>query len=212
MECKNALKETKGNIGHTEGAAGIAGVIKVALALRHRRLPPSINATPVTPSFDWDRWPLEVCTQLREWPRPQEKLVAGVNAFGVTGINAHVVLGEAPSSPASTPRHQCPDDSPTRPHLLTLSGHSAGSLKAAAANYVSHPFADDESLADICRSAAGRAIHRSHRLAALVESKEDIATVLSEHLEDVEGSSLDTGIAAADASPLVFVFSGQGSQ
>ncbi len=202
----------KGNIGHTEGAAGIAGVIKVALALRHRRLPPSINANPVTPSFDWDRWPLEVCTQLREWPRPQTELVAGVNAFGVTGINAHVVLGEAPSNPASTPRDRSQKSSPARPCLLTLSGHSAGSLNAAAANFVSHPFADDESLADICRSAAERAIHRSHRLAALVESKEDIASVLSEHLEDVEGSSLDTGIAAEDSRPLVFVFSGQGSQ
>jgi acyl transferase domain-containing protein/NADPH:quinone reductase-like Zn-dependent oxidoreductase len=201
----------KGNIGHTEGAAGIAGVIKVALALRHRRLPPSINATPVTPSFAWDQWPLELCTQLREWPRPQAELLAGVNAFGVTGINAHVVFAEAPPDPASTPRDESQEDSPARPYLLTVSGHSAASLEAAAANFASHPFADDESLADICRSAAERSIHRSHRLTALVESKEDIAAVLSEHLEDVGGSPLDTGIAADD-SRLVFVFSGQGSQ
>jgi acyl transferase domain-containing protein/NAD(P)-dependent dehydrogenase (short-subunit alcohol dehydrogenase family) len=202
----------KGNIGHTEGAAGIAGVIKVALALRHRRLPPSINATPVTPSFAWDQWPLEVCTQLREWPLPQAELLAGVSAFGVTGINAHVVLAEAPPDPASTPRDESQEDSPAQPYLLTVSGHSAASLEAAAANFVSHPFADDESLENICRSAAERSIHFSHRLAALVESKEDIAAVLSEHLEDVDGSPLDTGIAADDSRPLVFVFSGQGSQ
>ncbi|MDH3226758.1 MAG: SDR family NAD(P)-dependent oxidoreductase [Thermoleophilia bacterium] len=201
----------KGNIGHTEGAAGIAGLIKVALALRHRQLPPSINATPATPAFAWDEWPLEVCTDLRPWPRPDAELVAGVSSFGVTGINAHVVLGEAPSvEKASAPGPS--GEEPARPQLLTVSAHNAASLEAAVANFVSHPFADDERLEDICRAAAERAIHRPHRLAALVESKDDIAAVLSEHLEDVAGSSLDTGIAADDPSPLVFVFSGQGSQ
>ena len=201
----------KGNIGHTEGAAGIAGVIKVALALRHRTLPPSINSTPATPAFAWDRWPLEVCTGLREWPRPQEELLAGVNSFGVTGINAHVVLGEAPPSPAPASRADSGQE-PRRPCLLTLSGHSAGSLEAAARNFVNHPFADDEGLEDICRAAAERAIHRPHRLAALVESREDVPAVLSEHLEDVSGSSLETGVAADTPPPLVFVYSGQGSQ
>ena len=127
----------KSNVGHTEGTAGIAGVIKVALALRHRRLPPTINATPATPAFDWQRWPLEVCTGLRDWPRPKAELVAGVNAFGVTGINAHVVLGEAPPRPAPAPRQQASEGAPPRPCLLTLSGHSPASLEAAAANFAS---------------------------------------------------------------------------
>jgi len=202
----------KGNIGHTEGAAGIAGVIKVALSLRHRRLPPSINATPLTSSFSWERWPLGVPTHEREWPRPDARLVAGVNSFGVTGINAHVVLGEAPSSAASTSDAVSQERRPSQPHLLTLSGHSAGSLSAVAANFVSHPFADDESLEEICRSAAERAVQQPHRLAVLLQSKADLQPTLSEYLEDVDGSSLDTGVADGGGRRLVFVFSGQGSQ
>ncbi|MDT3443225.1 type I polyketide synthase [Pseudofrankia sp. BMG5.37] len=90
----------KTNIGHLEAAGGIAGLIKVALALVHRQLPASLHFVRANPRIPLDRLGLRVNTSLSPWPRPGEPLVAGVSSFGVGGTNSHVVLTEAPGEPA----------------------------------------------------------------------------------------------------------------
>ncbi|MFE7135427.1 type I polyketide synthase, partial [Streptomyces sp. NPDC057638] len=89
----------KTNIGHLEAAAGIAGLLKTLLALRHRTLPPSLNHRGANPAIDTRTWQLKVVTEPTPWPRPADRpVLAGVSSFGVGGTNAHVVL-ESPPEP-----------------------------------------------------------------------------------------------------------------
>ncbi|MBO4272255.1 hypothetical protein GSF24_16735, partial [Microbispora triticiradicis] len=91
----------KTNIGHLEGAAGIAGLLKAVLGIHHREVPPSLNYETPNPAIDLDALNLRVVTEPSPWPRPDLPLVAGVSSFGVGGVNCHVVLAEPP--PEHTP-------------------------------------------------------------------------------------------------------------
>ncbi|MEU8193922.1 SDR family NAD(P)-dependent oxidoreductase [Microbispora amethystogenes] len=94
----------KANIGHLEGAAGIAGLLKAVLGIHHREVPPSLNYETPNPAIDLDALNLRVVTEPSPWPRPGLPLVAGVSSFGVGGVNCHVVLAEPPpehTSPAT---------------------------------------------------------------------------------------------------------------
>ncbi|HET6703492.1 polyketide synthase, partial [Amycolatopsis sp.] len=86
-------------VGHLEGAAGIAGLLKVLVCLRERRLSPSLNFATPNPAIPFETLNLEVVREARAWPRPQERLVAGVSSFGVGGTNCHLVVAEAPVVP-----------------------------------------------------------------------------------------------------------------
>ena len=89
----------KTNIGHTEAASGIAGLIKAVLCLEHRTIPPSLHFSEPNPRIAWDELPLVVARTAQPWPDEFTPAFAGVNSFGVTGTNAHVVLEEAPARP-----------------------------------------------------------------------------------------------------------------
>ncbi|OYP20574.1 hypothetical protein CFC35_36340 [Streptomyces sp. FBKL.4005] len=93
----------KTNIGHLEGAAGIAGLIKTAASLFHRELPPTLNHRRPHPDIDLDGLRLRVTTRRRAWPAAEGPLVCGVSSFGLGGTNAHAVLGEAPRREADAP-------------------------------------------------------------------------------------------------------------
>ena len=86
----------KTNIGHLEAAAGLAGLIKVVLALEHEAIPPHLHFHQPSPHIPWDRLPLRVPTTLVPWPRGERPRRAGVSSFGFSGTNAHVVVEEAP--------------------------------------------------------------------------------------------------------------------
>ena len=86
----------KTNIGHTEAAAGIAGLIKAALCLKHRAIPPSLHLRVPNPRIPWQELPLRIPKELIPLRTDTELALAGVNSFGITGTNAHVVLEEAP--------------------------------------------------------------------------------------------------------------------
>ena len=98
-----ALGSVKTNLGHLEAAAGIAGLIKVALALRHREIPPSLHFEKPNPHIPFDELPLRVQTTLSPWPAESGPALAGVSSFGFGGTNAHVVLEEAPPAIAGMP-------------------------------------------------------------------------------------------------------------
>jgi len=92
-----AIGSVKTNIGHLDAAAGVAGLIKTALALQHRQIPPSLNFTSANPAIDFQTSPFFVNTVLRDWPADNGLRRAGVSSFGIGGTNAHAVLEEAPA-------------------------------------------------------------------------------------------------------------------
>ena len=140
-----AIGSVKTNVGHLEVAAGVAGLIKTALALKHRRLPPSLHFERPNPKIDFANSPFRVNTELTEWETNGAPRRAGVSSFGIGSANAHVVLEEAPPQEPS---------GPSRPwQLLMLSARTESALEAASANLVRHlkeqPQLDEAYLADV---------------------------------------------------------------
>jgi acyl transferase domain-containing protein len=119
----------KTNVGHLEGAAGIVGLLKVALSIQHRELPASLNFTTAHPDIPLGELGLRVQTQTRPWPRPDRRLVAGVSSFGVGGTNCHLVLSEPP--PAAPPAAEPGVAATALPWVI--SGRSPRALAAQAA-------------------------------------------------------------------------------
>ncbi|MCU0685209.1 MAG: SDR family NAD(P)-dependent oxidoreductase [Polyangiaceae bacterium] len=134
-----AIGSIKSNIGHLEAAAGIAGVTKVLLQMRHRTLVPSLHAETLNANIDFDQTPFFVQRELGEWPRPatlpggdppQPSRLAGVSSFGAGGSNGHVLLADYESAP--------PDDGAEGPHAIVLSAKDGDRLKAMAGNLARH--------------------------------------------------------------------------
>ena len=89
------IGSVKTNVGHLESAAGVAGLIKAALTVKLGLIPKHLHFQNPNPGFDWDRWPLKVTTDTMEWPdRGKRPRLAGVNSFGISGTNAHIVVEE----------------------------------------------------------------------------------------------------------------------
>ena len=116
----------KANIGHLEQTAGLAAIIKTALALKFRQIPPQIHFRTANPKIDFAASPFVVSTELRDWPSSGAPRFAAVNSLGVGGTNAFLVLEEAPALPAITAEEG-------RQHLFTLSARSDAALAVAIA-------------------------------------------------------------------------------
>ena len=125
-----AIGSLKTNIGHTDAAAGVAGLIKTVLALEHKLLPPSLHFEKPNPEIDFENSPFYVNTELAEWKAGENPRRAGVSSFGIGGTNAHVVVEEAPALEPS---------SPSRPwQLLVLSAKTDSALESLTRNLVEH--------------------------------------------------------------------------
>ena len=203
------IGSVKTNIGHLEAAAGVAGLIKVALALQHREIPPSLNFTDPNPEIPFDSLPLRVAQTLTPWPEHGGRAVAGVSSFGMGGTNAHAVLTEAPQVRAAVPER---GTSPDRVTLLPLSARAPEALAALAERYES-VLASGVGLADLCYTAGARRGHLEHRLSVVADS----AAAMSESLAAYRHGQSRSGLAAGQVRPgqrpaVIFVFPGQGSQ
>ena len=161
----------KTNIGHLEAAAGVAGLIKVALALRHRAIPPSLHFAEPNPLIPFDRLPLRVAQTLTPWPENGGRAVAGVSSFGFGGANAHVVLTEGPQVRVTQPADDTAED---RVELLPLSARSPEALAALAGRY-ELALAAGVPLADLCYTAGARRGHHDHRLAVVGDSPAELS-------------------------------------
>ncbi|MEV7858649.1 SDR family NAD(P)-dependent oxidoreductase [Streptomyces hirsutus] len=201
----------KTNIGHCEGAAGIAGLIKAVLCLEKGVIPPSLHSAELTPAVDWSNVPLEVPQELRPWPQDERPGLAGVSSFGISGANAHVVLGAYRPEPAPETEVEA------RPRLLALSSHTPETLRETAAAYLRYLTAggagSDLSLRDIGFSAATRREHRESRLTVVGTSHKEIAGKLGSFLDGAATPLLRSADDVYEArAQVVFVFPGQGSQ
>ncbi|MBZ4420285.1 type I polyketide synthase [Myxococcus sp. RHSTA-1-4] len=201
------IGSVKTNLGHLEQTAGMAALIKTALALKHHKLPPTINFEKPNPKLALPTSPFYIQTELTEWKASAEHpRRAGLNGLGLGGTNAFVVLEEAPES-ASKARE--PVDRPL--HTLALSARSEAALAQSAERFArylaSHPGAE---LADVCFTASTSRSFFPHRLAVSARTTEELA----KRLESVSEEALAPGVAKGNgkARPVAFLFTGQGAQ
>jgi acyl transferase domain-containing protein/aryl carrier-like protein len=232
------IGSVKTNIGHLEAGAGIAGLIKAALALYHRRIPANLHFDRPNPEIDWDALRLRVPTRCEPWPVGDHPALAGVNAFGFGGTNAHALLQEAASvipsdilwpsgrrdgyeAVAPTSCHALGDGAgavkkpEARACLVPLSARSPAAIRALARSWDKYlaRSPDDDSLEEIAFNAARRRTHHDQRLGIVAHSKEDLAERLRECALGKAPAGVVEGRASADRRlRLAFICSGQGPQ
>jgi acyl transferase domain-containing protein len=191
-----ALGSVKTNIGHTDAAAGIAGLIKTVLALENGIIPPHLHFTEPNPQIDFAASPFRVETSPRTWQRDGTARRAGVSSFGMGGTNAHVVLEEAPAQPVV----------PHRPHqLLVLSAATPAALEAATARLACHLRSHPRlSLASVAWTLQTGRRQLPYRRCALVDSIDDAVSALTGR----DGARLVTSGSPARSRTVAFLFPG----
>ncbi|MEC4816771.1 MAG: SDR family oxidoreductase, partial [Scytonema sp. PMC 1069.18] len=202
------IGSVKTNIGHLEGAAGIAALIKVALSLKNQQIPPNLHFQEPNPHIPFDTLPLQVQQTLSHWSDRPSVGLAGVSSFGLGGTNAHVVLQEA--LPNSTVANYI-----ERPlHILTLSAKTENALVDLASRYEAFLAKNPGvSLTDICFTANTGRSHFAHRLALTVDSTDTLHSKLSAFATNKETSGVTFGQVRGKKQPkIAFLFTGQGSQ
>ncbi len=203
------IGSAKTNVGHLEAGAGITGLIKTALSLKHRRIPPSLHFREPNPEIPFDDLHLRVATTLSPWPSSEGPAMAGVNAFGFGGSNAHVILQEPPQAVLHGEPHR--QDSP---HLLTVSARTLEALRSYAERYV-HYLREETAvpLHDLCFTASRRRTHHEHRLSVVGSDRGEFIEHLEDFLKKEDRAELATGRAHRTREPrLAFAFSGMGPQ
>ncbi len=197
-----ALGSVKSNIGHLDSAAGAVGLIKAALVLHHKQIPPTLHFESPNPAIDFANSPFYVNTRLSEWPEGETPRRAGVTSLGMGGTNAHAILEEAPTLPAI--------DKPRRPaHVLMISARSDASLEAATDRLASHLRENpDLSLADVAYTLQVGRKRFARRRTVVCHTLADALEALSSR----DPARVFSGGQETGGRPVMFMFSGQGTQ
>ena len=228
------IGSVKTNFGHLEGAAGIAGLIKVLLALQHKQIPPHLHFKQLNPMIALDEIPAQLPKKLTDWIAEDGQRFAGVSSFGISGTNAHVILqGANEDKKEKEPSLQLPmggeqlsgqtDYSPRntdhRPlitdhyQLLPLSAHTPEALQALSRSYLNFLPSALCPLPSACFTASARRSHHEYRLALVARSNEELAEQLQAFLEGEQRPGMASGQRESEERrKVVFVFPGQGSQ
>ena len=224
------LGSVKTNIGHLDSAAGIAGLMKVVLSLQHDTIPPHLNCTEPNRHIPWDDWPLQIPVSNTSWTGKER--FAGISAFGMSGTNVHLIVGQAPkvSQTETAPKNDAPATLSTtaeREQLLTLSAQSPLALEELANRYIalldktsqvednntSTSIAGDKTLLErLCFSTATGRSHLQHRAAFVAGSRDDLSASLTEFAEGNRATGAAIGSIGRRAPKLAFLFTGQGAQ
>ncbi len=225
MEMENQscpIGSVKSNIGHLESAAGIAGLTKIILQMRHKQLAPSLHSKSLNPNINFKKMPFKVQQQLEDWPKPitvdhdrtlEHPRIAGISSFGAGGSNAHMIIEEAPERPDEK------QEIPREPQLILLSGKDEVRLIELAKNlldYLTDKNHSDLTNSDLRNIAYTLMVGREAlelRLALIVETIEELNETLTTFLNDQPGiKKLFKGELNNDTTPLVFLDDEDGSE
>ncbi|WP_394849579.1 SDR family NAD(P)-dependent oxidoreductase [Pendulispora brunnea] len=206
------LGSLKSNVGHMQAAAGVAGIIKMILAMQHGTMPKTLHAENPSPHIDWSPGTIRLLNEAVAWPardatRPRR---AGVSSFGVSGTNAHIVLEEAP---AAQPAPEPAAERTTKAVPVLLSGKSETALQAQAARLHEHLEKHPElALVDVAHSLMSGRSQFDHRAALVVHHREELLGSLATLAQGDVAANTVVGRRATGGNKVVFVFPGQGSQ
>ncbi|WP_198550428.1 type I polyketide synthase, partial [Streptomyces silvensis] len=217
------LGSVKSNIGHTQAPAGVAGVIKMVLAMRHGVLPRTLHVDEPSPHVDWSAGAVELLTEQRAWPAVDRPWRAGVSSFGFSGTNAHAIIEQAPEATTGQAPEATTDQAPeavsaptrsTGPRAVpwVLSARTGEALREQA-NRLRQQYEREPSLpvADVARSLRTRAVF-DHRAVVVGQEREEFLTGLSALADGREAPNVRTGVSEDRGAGAVFVFPGHGSQ
>ena len=201
------LGAVKSNVGHLEAAAGVAGLMKIILALQNQEIPPNLHFNQPNPQINWEKIPVKVATTVLPWSKASKPLVAGISGFGMSGTNAHVILQEAPVQVKQKAEGESEDDRERSLHLLTLSAKTGRSLQELVVRYQNYleKESNKNELADICYTANTGRTHLNHRLAVIAANQTELLDKLAAGLN---GEGIFSGQVSSSTSPKVaFLFS-----
>ncbi|ONM49975.1 type I polyketide synthase, partial [Nocardia donostiensis] len=206
------LGSIKSNIGHTQGAAGVAGVIKMVEALRRGVLVRTLHVEQPSSHIDWSAGAVELLREQRTWPENGHPRRAGVSSFGYSGTNAHVILEQAPTADEAANDQETEDPSGDAPLPWVLSGRSQDAVAAQARRLAehlrSHPHLQP---VDIGWSLVSARSRFDHRAVLLGGSRDELLTQLRRFASGEPGAGVAAGVAVRPGKT-VFVFPGQGTQ
>lgn len=201
------IGSVKTNVGHLESASGAAGLLKAALVLRHREIPPSLHGAPANPEIDFAD--IGLCTVPSTMPvRASGTAAVGVNSFGFGGTNAHVVLIEPPASAAAS--GSSPGVNENEPLPVLVSAATGEGLREAASRMASRLSWPETDFHDLAYTACVRRARHQHRAAVLACDPAGASERLAEIA--ATGAADDWAVAGAADAGVVFAFSGNGSQ
>ena len=207
------LGSVKTNLGHLEAAAGVTGLIKLVLALRHGQVPPHLHLQQPSPHIAWSQWPVRVPTRLEPWEPIDGRRIGGVSSFGFSGTNAHIVVEQAPD-PAPTAAPAAVPAPVGGTQLFVLSAHNGAALAELARRYA-QAFAPlgDEALRDVCHTAAVARASLPERATLLVRSMAELREGL-QALADARPSPVlrQRRVSRRDPPRVALLFTGQGAQ
>jgi acyl transferase domain-containing protein/NADPH:quinone reductase-like Zn-dependent oxidoreductase/SAM-dependent methyltransferase/acyl carrier protein len=211
-----AMGSVKTNLGHMETAAGVAGLVKAMLVLKHGKIPPSLHYKTPNPHIDFKALKLRIPTEMEDFPESYAVRMAGVNSFGFGGANSHVIVAEAPNKP----HVKLPASAFERPWPIVLSARSEEALKATAfrlsAWLEDHEKSNGTSpvLPDLCYTLGARRNHHQHRLTMVARTSHEAIATLNAFGVGQEVPNVRNGFSPRREKParVGFVMSGQGPQ
>lgn len=211
-----AIGSIKTNLGHLESAAGVTGLIKTVLALKHKMLPPSLNCQTPSSRINFPDTPFFVNTRLQEWKTTAFAPVrrAAVSSFGIGGTNAHIILEEYSSAVQSTTNSNRETENSS---IFILSAPTEKALHGQAANvrrWLETRSGDETLFEDVCYTLGQRRKHHPYRLTFAANGKTDCLEKIGSYLHGEITPGVFTGKAVSGNASVkpVFVFSGQGAQ
>ncbi|MEU2058607.1 type I polyketide synthase [Streptomyces bungoensis] len=210
------LGSLKSNIGHAQAAAGVGGVIKMVLAMRHGVLPRTLHVGEPSSHVDWSAGAVSLLTEQREWPAGGRPRRAGVSSFGISGTNAHVILEQAPDTP-SAPTLAAPQPGTEADHVLlpvVLSGADRSAVRAQATrlgDWLEGPHGEDAGVADVGLASVATRTVLEHRAVLLAADRDDLLSVLRALADGSTAPGLVQG-AESRTGRTALIFAGQGSQ
>lgn len=214
------IGSVKSNIGHLEGAAGVTGLMKTALALKHGQIPANLHFETPNPQIQFDLLNLQVPTAMTPWPNPDHgQRLAAVNSFGFGGTNATVILEEAPQTPTTQRTNEPTNQQTDQPAdqqlpslIFPISARTPEALRAAVQAHRDFAASTAHPLTDLCHSAAQRRGHHPERAAFIAATTEALVTEMDAFLLEEQRLTVVSGQIFERPIQLAFVYAGMGSQ